>query len=142
MPDITHPLDESWRKGDLASPVENVKALFSDSPRVNIVPGFFSETLPLHPDLKFCFCHVDADLYTSIRECIDYILPRLSVGGAIVFDDYGFRNTPGAKAAVEESFGQPYPSFIPLPTGQAVYIAQPWHRVREATPPAKHATVV
>lgn len=121
MPEVTHPLDQAWKKGDLASSMANVRELFRDSPRVKIVPGYFSETLPQNPHLRFAFCHVDADLYTSIKECIAYILPRLSVGGVIVFDDYGFRSTPGAKEAVEEYFGQTPATFVPLPTAQAVY---------------------
>ena len=121
IPEVTHPMDGAWKKGDLASSVDTVSKLFQDSSRVKIVQGFFSETLPTYPDLRFSFCHVDADLYTSIRECIDYILPRLSEGGVIMFDDYGFADCPGAKTAITESFGSEFPNFVALPTGQAVY---------------------
>jgi hypothetical protein len=126
MPDVTHPVDGDWEKGDLASGVEHVQQLFEDQSGVHIVPGYFNNTLPDHQDLKFSFCHVDADLYTSIKECIEFILPRLSEGGTIVFDDYGFRDCPGAKEAIEEALGADCPSFIPLPTGQAIYVSRPW----------------
>jgi len=122
MPEVTHPLDRSWRKGDLANPVENVRELFKDSPRVVVVPGFFADTFSLHDDLRFAFCHVDCDLYSSINECIAYIMPRLSEGGSILFDDYGFRDCPGAKLAIQERFDEIGRSFVPLPTGQAVYL--------------------
>ena len=122
MPEVSHPLDDAWEKGDLAYPVKEVEKLFKESPRINIVRGYFSDTLPQYPDLRFAFCHVDADLYTSVKECIAYIMPRLSPGGVIVFDDYGFPETVGAKAAIEEYSGQAGPAFIPLPTGQAVYL--------------------
>ena len=124
MPEITHPLDGAWKQGELAGSVEKVEELFKHSPRVNIVPGYFSETLHQYTDLRLAFCHVDADLYSSISECITYILPRLSVGGVIVFDDYGFRDTQGARAAVEERFGGEPQNFVPLPTGQALYFAR------------------
>jgi O-methyltransferase len=124
MPEITHPLDKDWEQGDLASSEAGVRKLFEDSPRVHVVPGFFSDSLPNYPDLRFSFCHVDADLYTSVKECIDYIVPRLSVGGVIVFDDYGFSSCPGAKAAVDDRFGQPPETYIPLPTAQAVYFGR------------------
>jgi hypothetical protein len=122
MPVVTHPLDQDWKAGDLSYPVERVRALFEGSNEVTLVEGFFSDTFPLHPDLRFSFCHVDSDLYSSVTECIDYILPRLTPGGVIVFDDYGGRATPGAKAAVEERLGGEPPRFVPLPTGQAVYV--------------------
>ena len=124
MPDVTHPLDSAFEKGDLSSPLEIVENVFKDSQRTHVVQGYFSDTLPQHPDLRFSFCHVDADLYTSIKECIDYILPRLSVGGVIVFDDYGFKIVPGAKAVIEEYFAKGSPNFVPLPTAQAVYFAR------------------
>jgi len=135
MPEVTHLLDGAWKKGDLASSEEGVRDLFKDSPRVSIVPGFFSESFPQYPHLRFAFCHVDSDLYSSIKECITYILPRLSVGGVIVFDDYGFRVTHGGKAAIEEHFGQPCPSFVPLPTAQAVYIRRLGDGVLPGVPP-------
>lgn len=135
MPEITNRLDVAWQKGDLASQVEEVTELFHDSSRVHIVPGFFSESFPQYPDLRFAFCHVDADLYTSIQECIAYILPRLSVGGVVVFDDYGGIATPGAKVAVEECFGQKNPKFVPLPTGQAIYFARQEDGAMEAQGP-------
>ena len=125
MPEVTHPLDSAWTKGDLASPVENIRELLKDSPRANIVAGYFSETLPKYPDLRFSFCHVDCDLYDSVKECITYIIPRLSPGGIIMFDDYGFRDTLGAKAAVEECLGKSQQNFVPLPTAQAVYFSRP-----------------
>ena len=126
MPDISHPLDGAWKKGDLASGVEHVQQLFEGQDGVHIIPGYFSDTLREHEELQFSFCHIDADLYTSIKECIEFILPRLSEGGTIVFDDYGSRNCPGAMQVVEEALGADCPSFIPLPTGQAIYISRPW----------------
>jgi O-methyltransferase len=122
MPEISNPLDSAWERGDLAAPVEVVERVFKDDERVKIVPGFFSDSLPKHPDLKLAFCHVDADLYESIKECIEYIMPRLSPGGIIVFDDYGFRSCPGAKVAIHEAFDAMNQPVTPLPTGQAVYI--------------------
>jgi hypothetical protein len=131
MPEITNDLDRAWEQADLAAPVEHVQDLFKDSSRTHIVHGFFSDTLPDYPDLRFSFCHVDADLYTSIKECIEYIIPRLAFGGIILFDDYGFRDTPGARVAVEECLGTDVPNFVPLPTAQAVYIHRPGNGVDE-----------
>jgi hypothetical protein len=128
LPEIVNDLDKAWEQGGLAAPVEHVQELFKGVSRVHIVPGFFSDTLPDYPDLRFSFCHVDADLYTSIKECIEYIIPRLSPGGTIVFDDYGFRATVGAKAAIEECLGT---NIVPLPTAQAIYIHHPGNGVEQ-----------
>jgi heptosyltransferase-2 len=66
--------------------------------------GLFSETLPKLADQRFCFAHVDADLYQSVREACEFVYPRIAKGGIILFDDYGASTCPGAKRAVDEFF--------------------------------------
>jgi ADP-heptose:LPS heptosyltransferase len=66
--------------------------------------GLFSETLPGLADRRFCFAHVDADLYESVRQACEFVYPRMEKGGFIVFDDYGASTCPGAKKAVDEFF--------------------------------------
>jgi hypothetical protein len=46
----------------------------------------------------------------------------LSIGGIIVFDDYGFRACLGLRKAVDDYFMQQGKKVISLPTSQAVYI--------------------
>ena len=33
--------------------------------------------------------HIDVDVYDSARDTLEWAWPRLSVGGVVVFDDYG-----------------------------------------------------
>jgi heptosyltransferase-2 len=66
--------------------------------------GLFSETLPALAAITFCFAHVDADLYSSVMEACEFLYPRMTRGGIIVFDDYGAPTCPGAKKAVDEFF--------------------------------------
>jgi heptosyltransferase-2 len=66
--------------------------------------GLFSETLPTLVDQRFCFAHVDADLYQSVREACEFVYPRIAKGGIILFDDYGASTCPGAKKAIDEFF--------------------------------------
>ena len=42
-----------------------------------------------------CWAHIDVDIYQSVRDCISFIYPRLSPGGFMIFDDYGFPKLPG-----------------------------------------------
>lgn len=121
MPPSAHPLDRHWQTGDLTSDALRLERVFQDSTRVQIVPGFFSESLPKWPALRFSFCHIDCDLFSSTMECLEYVHPRLSPGGAVVFDDFGFRRCGGARQAVEEFASRHSLSYLTLPTGQAVY---------------------
>jgi predicted O-methyltransferase YrrM len=73
--------------------------------RVNVYRGPFSEVFPLLADRTFCFAHVDADFYSSVRECIEFLQDRLTPGGIVLFDEYDNPRWPGAKKAVDELLG-------------------------------------
>mgnify|MGYP006076813765 CR=1 FL=1 len=51
---------------------------------------------------KVSFVHCDVDVYKSCRDIIEYLLPKLSVGSIIVFDDYGFDGCEGVTSYCEE----------------------------------------
>ena len=70
-------------------------------------------------DKKIAFAHVDVDIYKSVKDCCEFIWPRLEQGGMILFDDYGHPTCPGARLAVDEYFdGVTVP--VNLYTGQAM----------------------
>ena len=53
-------------------------------------------------DLKFRFCHIDVDVYQSALDVFEYVWPRLAIGGAVVFDDYGFLRCEGVTKLIDE----------------------------------------
>lgn len=65
---------------------------------VTLERGLFEDTL--HPNRSVAFAHIDCDWYDSVRVCIDRIMPRLSRGGVLVFDDYN--SYSGCRRAVDE----------------------------------------
>jgi O-methyltransferase len=66
-----------------------------------VVAGLFDETIAAEqlPE-QVCFAYVDFDFYAPIRAALEKLLPRLSPGGIIVVDDYGFFSS-GAQKAVD-----------------------------------------
>ena len=73
----------------------------------HIMKGIFpDETAEKIPDQKFRFCHVDVDVYISARDIVDWVWPRLVIGGILVFDDYGFPTTSGIRHYVNERKGE------------------------------------
>src|SRR5262249_27797559 len=66
-----------------------------------VKPGWFRDTLPTLSGQTFCFAHIDADMYQSTLECLDFLYPRMTVGGWIVIDDYNCPDCLGAKEAVD-----------------------------------------
>jgi O-methyltransferase len=69
-----------------------------------IHPGLFSATLKTMGDLRLAFAHVDADLYASVKESLQFCYERMIARGIIIFDDYGAPTCSGAKRAVDEFF--------------------------------------
>ncbi len=76
--------------------------LTKNSDRLELVPGFFNQTLPGNLPEKIAFLHSDADMYDSTRAILDNCLPRMATGGVVVFDEYHDENWPGVKQAVDE----------------------------------------
>ena len=67
-----------------------------------LVPGFFSDTLPQFRDHKFCFIHLDCDIYSSYKECLESLFDRLVPGGVLVLDEWAADDWPGARQAGSE----------------------------------------
>lgn len=83
--------------------LDQVKALFSEDAKVEFHEGWFPETVT--PELAakwFAFVHVDGDYYETTKAAIEFFWPRLSVGGSMVFDDFGWVQCPGVRRALNE----------------------------------------
>lgn len=52
------------------------------------------------PELRFI--HIDVDVYESAVDAAKFAWPRLSRGGIVVYDDYGFASCEGVTRAVNE----------------------------------------
>jgi predicted O-methyltransferase YrrM len=76
---------------------------------VTLLPGFFPDVVATL-DERFCFVHVDCDLYSSVRDCCTYFWPRLVPGGIMIFDDYVTPDCPGARRATDDFVAESAPS--------------------------------
>ncbi len=133
LPEANPAKDNHHREGDLADTSEAaVRDLFEGATGVVIHPGRFEETVAAVADERFCFAHIDADLYSSVLFASEFIFPRLNSGGVIVYDDYGFRTCAGAKAAVDEYFAAVAMKPVYLTTGQCVAIKPPLPTSRQS----------
>jgi O-methyltransferase len=117
----TDPARDWHRAGDFSdTSVDAVRAHVGNDEIVRYHPGVIPRSFAGSESATISFAHIDVDIYQAVKHCCHFILPRLVVGGIMVFDDYGFPTCPGARQAVDEFFsGTP---FVPLvvPTGQAV----------------------
>ena len=93
-----------WAGGELAVSVEEAKQNFATygllDEQVRFLKGFFIDTLPGAPIESLSVLRVDCDLYESVMQSLEYLYPKVSVGGYVIIDDYGA--LPPAKRAVED----------------------------------------
>ena len=102
--------------------LDTVKRYLRDCENVQLHQGFFPDTSAPVTATRFCFVHIDVDIYKSVADCCTFFYPRMVSGGIMIFDDYGFLRCPGAKTAVDGFFSDKpeYPCY--LPTGQCFII--------------------
>lgn len=112
-------------QGDFAdTSLEEVKRFLSPHASPVFHQGEFPATATAVEGERFSLVHVDADIASSVEACCAFFYPRLVPGGVIVFDDYGFTSTPGAKATADAFFAQKPEPLLHLVTAQAIAIKQ------------------
>ena len=101
-----------WRAGlyrgvtPLGPRLENLIVDNGFEDRLIMVPGLFSNTIPTLPaDARFCFAHLDSDLYVSVMDSLEGIYDRVVDGGIIVFDDF-FHHAQGPARAASDFFNK------------------------------------
>jgi hypothetical protein len=110
--------------GAFASPLELVQHTLREFPAVTIHPGWIPAVFADVPETRWCFVHLDVDLYEPTLACLDYFYPRLVDGGVIICDDYGAPLFPGAHRAWDEFCSKYDLPYIVLDTGQSVILKQ------------------
>jgi len=116
MPDDLAP-DEIGLKGTFTeTSLAQVQALLGNNPRAKLHPGLFPQSIP--PELgaaQFRFAHIDVDTEKSVRDCLEFIYPRMNGNGVIIIDDYGHPECPGATRAVEAFFADKPQHIVQMP---------------------------
>jgi O-methyltransferase len=82
--------------------VRNKLEVLGLASRVELVPGFFRDSLKPYSDKRFAFVHLDCDIYESYKDCLAFFYPRLEAGGVLLFDEYNDPPWPGCNQAVDE----------------------------------------
>jgi O-methyltransferase len=100
--------------------LESVKTYLHDCKNVCFYQGLFPITSKPIEDITFSLVHIDVDIYKLVMDCCKFFYPRLTEGGIMIFDDYGFLSCPGAKMAIDEFFLDKPEIQCYLPTGQCV----------------------
>ena len=107
-------------EGHYPNVLEGVRRNFSKFDFADIVVGAVPETLSHFKGDKVAYVHIDMNVALPEVEAFKFFWPRLSPGGVVVFDDYGFpAHVEQQKAlnAAARDFGA---EIMMLPTGQGI----------------------
>ncbi len=102
MPRVDNKVD-LHKEGDFFdTSIEDVSKYLANYNNLIFKKGFFPETTKEVENERFCFVHIDADIYESISDGLDFFYDRMVNGGVIIIDDYEGKHCPGVKRAVNE----------------------------------------
>lgn len=103
--------------------ISEVKKYLKEYACIDYYKGLFPQSVPTFFPESICFVYLDADLYQSTKDGLEYFWHRLVQGGVMAIDDYGGRRWAGVKTAVREFIeANKNVSLIHLTSGQAIII--------------------
>ena len=95
-------LEEILESHDLQSPLPHIK-------KWELVVGDATETfesyLSSHPELIVSLAYFDFDIYAPTKECLKLLLPHLTKGSIVAFDELNCPEFPGETIAFQEIIG-------------------------------------
>jgi len=101
---------------------EEVRDRFAHVPNISVIKGRVPEVLADTTPEKIAFIHMDLNNVTAEIQALDALFERLSPGGVIVFDDYGWAVSREQHDAENAWFAERGLQILPLPTGQGLFI--------------------
>lgn len=119
-------LDAGWAEINAnlyrdAFTLEEVAERFSGFPNVRVTQGRVPEILSDSAPDRIAFLHLDLNNTIAEIQALDWTLDRLSPGGIIVLDDYGWQASSAQRVAEEAWFAKRGVRPLALPTGQGIY---------------------
>jgi O-methyltransferase len=125
-PDLTNPRtaeQQQRTKLHFAAPEQHLRDLTHGYGFVDIYPGWIPHEFHHVADRTFSFVHIDVDLHDPTRDALEFFYQRLTPGGSIFIDDYGYKSFPGARVAVDAFLRTTeHAMFLVSPVGGAAII--------------------
>ena len=79
---------EGWNKGDVSKVKQAFTKIGVSLDRVEIIPGWFNDTLKTAAIEQIAILHIDADWYDSVKLVLDVFYDKVVPGGFIILNDY------------------------------------------------------
>ncbi len=101
---------------------QQVCARFADLPNVTVVKGRAPQAIAENGPDRIAFLHLDLNNAEAEIGTLDLLFDRMSPGGLIVLDDYGWAGYRAQKTAEDAWFAARGYRVLELPTGQGLLI--------------------
>jgi O-methyltransferase len=101
---------------------EHVVGLFSAYPNVRVVRGVVPQSFATACPRAVAFLHIDMNSATAEIAALETLFDRVTSGGMIVFDDYGWSGFVKQKIAEDAFMKRRGHQILELPTGQGLLI--------------------
>lgn len=92
--------DSVWCYAQIDAVKAAMHSIGYDENKIHLVKGKVEDTLPEQSPSTIALLRLDTDWYNSTRHELIHLFPRISPGGVIIIDDYGYWQ--GARKAVDE----------------------------------------
>ena len=118
--DDTHFGENHWYENEFNNTSEeSIREFLKKYENVHIIKGTFPESGKQILEKKFCFVHLDVDLYKSTIESLRFFFPRIVNGGIILIHDF---HSDGIQKAIKEFKNEYKIKLIELTGSQAMII--------------------
>lgn len=111
---------KAWSQGDISVEEQTARDNLARFPNCRFYKGWIPQRFNEVSERTFALVHIDVDLYQPTLDSLEFFYPRMSRGGLIVCDDYGFASCPGATKAFDGFFADRPDIVIPIPSGQCL----------------------
>ena len=101
---------------------EEVRDRFAHMANIKVIKGRVPEVLAETCPDKIAFLHMDLNNATAEIQALDAVFDKITPGGIIVFDDYGWAVSRAQFDAENAWFAKRGMQILPLPTGQGLFI--------------------
>lgn len=107
------------KRGDI---YEQVKKTFKKF-NVRLIKGPIPKTLSQVKSKTFCFVSIDMNCALPEYEALNFFWNKLTKGGIIILDDYGYANSTNEQKKIHDKFAEEKGiKILSLPTGQGLII--------------------
>lgn len=122
LPEPERHEQDRMRQGHYAAALDGVQAFLSDRPGISYHRGLFPDTAGPCENERFAFVHLDVDLKSSTRDCLEFFYPRMVPGGIILTHDHSY--LAGVRDAFAEFLEGRPERVIELASSQAMLVKQ------------------